>query len=93
MHTDINTPASTHIAPDKIRALRSRMSAAGITVAELASEIGVSRMTLVQLLAGRSKGVRGAAHEAAVRLGLKPGGIIRTERSSIVDIAKGTAHV
>ncbi len=45
----------------------------GIAVAEFAREHGFARMTVVDLLRGRTKGRRGAAHNAAVALGMKRG--------------------
>lgn len=87
------TEPTPEIDAAQIQALRTRMSAAGITVAELARELGVHRKTVIRLLSGRSKGVRGTAHDAAVRLGLKPSGMVRDEGLSIIDIARGAANV
>lgn len=44
----------------------------GVSVTEFARRIGVKRPTIYRALAGGAKGHRGAAHKAAVALGLKP---------------------
>ncbi|HEJ2039539.1 DNA-binding protein [Pseudomonas aeruginosa] len=43
----------------------------GINKSAWARELGIDRMTMVDLLRGRLKGLRGDAHHAAVALGLK----------------------
>lgn len=59
--------------PDEVRA---EFTAAGVSVAEWCRVHGFNRMTVVDLLLGRQKGVRGAAHRAAVALGLKAGAVV-----------------
>ncbi len=44
----------------------------GVNVSELARQHQVPRHTLVDLVRGKQKGRRGAAHRAAIILGLKP---------------------
>jgi len=51
---------------------RAWLKAHGIEQNELAKELGVPRMVIVDLLRGRCKGDRGASHKAAIALGLKP---------------------
>ncbi|WP_236175552.1 DNA-binding protein [Pseudomonas pseudonitroreducens] len=43
----------------------------GVCKTHWARDMGLDRMTVVDLLRGRSKGLRGDAHKAAVALGLK----------------------
>ncbi|HRD84476.1 MAG TPA: DNA-binding protein [Rubrivivax sp.] len=62
-----------HKTPKQVRA---EFLEAGITVAEWCRLHGFNRMTVVDLLLGRQKGVRGAAHRAAVALGLKHGTVV-----------------
>lgn len=51
---------------------RAWLKAHGIEQNELAKQLGVPRMVIVDLLRGRCKGDRGQAHKAAIALGLKP---------------------
>ncbi len=51
--------------------IREEFRAHGLCFAEWARERGFHRMTVVDLLRGKRKGVRGEAHRAAVALGLK----------------------
>jgi gp16 family phage-associated protein len=44
----------------------------GVRQIDLADELKVPRTVIVDLLRGKIKGDRGAAHKAAVALGLKP---------------------
>lgn len=48
------------------------LRAQGIAVTEIARAHQVSRNTLVDLLRGKQKGLRGHAHRGAIALGLKP---------------------
>ncbi|MEW6314742.1 MAG: DNA-binding protein [Pseudomonadota bacterium] len=52
--------------------VRAEFEAHGETVAEWCRRRGLQRMTVVDLLRGKRRGVRGEAHRAAVLLGLKP---------------------
>lgn len=45
----------------------------GKTVKQFAAEHGLDQFTTYQVLAGTKKGKRGAAHRAAVLLGIKDG--------------------
>lgn len=56
--------------------VREEFRAAGITVTEWARVNRFNRMTVVDLLLGRQKGLRGEAHRAAVALGLKAGAVV-----------------
>lgn len=66
---DITLPLPYPQTPESARTL---LRAYGVPVTELAREIGVDRMTVVDLLRGLGKGHRGKCHRAAVALGLKP---------------------
>lgn len=60
------------ITATAIAAARQRLFAAGINVAALCREHGVSHQAAKDILSGRSQGHRGEAHRAAILLGLKP---------------------
>ena len=66
---DITLPLPYPQTPESARTL---LRAYGVPVTELAREIGVDRMTVVDLLRGLGKGHRGKCHRAAIALGLKP---------------------
>ena len=51
---------------------RAWLRAHGIAVSQLARAHNLDRFTLVDLLRGKQKGLRGEAHRGAVVLGLKP---------------------
>jgi gp16 family phage-associated protein len=53
--------------------VRAEFTEAGVSVAEWARVNGFTRETVVDVLRGQSKGLRGEAHRAAVALGLKSG--------------------
>lgn len=65
---DITLPLPYPQTPKSARAL---LRAHGVPITELAREIGVPRMTVVDLLRGLGKGHRGESHRAAIALGLK----------------------
>lgn len=73
--------------PDEVRA---EFLAAGITVAEWCRTHGFNRMTVVDLLLGRQKGLRGAAHRAAVALGLKTGTVVDPRKFKVPPPAVAT---
>lgn len=52
---------------------RSWLDSRGLSIAEFARANGLDRMTVCDVLRGKTKGLRGAAHDAAVALGLKRG--------------------
>lgn len=56
--------------------VRAEFLEAGISVAGWARANGFTRETVVDLLRGQSKGLRGEAHRAAVALGLKAGRVV-----------------
>lgn len=66
---DINLPLPYPQTPESARTL---LRAHGVPLTQLADEIGVGRMTVVDLLRGIGKGRRGKCHRAAIALGLKP---------------------
>ena len=66
---DITLPLPYPQTPESARTL---LRAYGVPVTELAREIGVDRMTVVDLLRGLGKGHRVKCHSAAIALGLKP---------------------
>lgn len=53
--------------------------AAGISISEWARANNFNRMTVVDLLRGIRKGLRGEAHRCAVALGLKDGVVVEVE--------------
>ncbi|BEV08001.1 hypothetical protein [Methylophilus sp. DW102] len=53
--------------------VKQALDESGKTIAELAKEIGVDYRTTYAVVSGLSKGRRGAAHKAAVALGIKRG--------------------
>jgi gp16 family phage-associated protein len=55
--------------PEEIRAWLDRH---GVSITEWARCHGLKPAVVAALLSGRTRGNRGAAHEAAVRLGLRP---------------------
>lgn len=58
--------------PQTPQSAHSLLRAYGVPITELAREINVDRMTVVDLLRGVGKGHRGKRHRAAIALGLKP---------------------
>ena len=44
----------------------------GVCISDWCRELRINRYTVVDLLRGKRKGLRGEAHRAAVALGLKP---------------------
>ena len=64
----MNTPLPRFNTPE---ACRAWLRANGVNVSELARKHDLPRQTLVDLLYGRMRGLRGEAHRAAVLLGLK----------------------
>lgn len=59
----------------KVRTLeqaRHWFEAEGVTVSDWAKENGFPREVVYAVLAGRTRGRRGCAHEVAVALGIKP---------------------
>lgn len=57
---------------DKAKELRALLRENGMTMKELAKQHGLKRQDVADLLYLRNKGIRGTAHKAAVKLGLKP---------------------
>jgi len=55
---------------------REALEREGKSIAEFAREHGLDEPTVYQVLAGKKKGRRGIAHNAAVLLGIKDGDII-----------------
>lgn len=51
---------------------RQWLEAHGVAVADLARRNELDRTTLVDLLRGKQRGLRGQAHRGAIVLGLKP---------------------
>jgi len=60
--------AGSKRSPDEVR---SWFSDAGVSVTDWARDNGFPRQIVYSLLAGRIRGYRGIAHEAALALGLK----------------------
>lgn len=63
------------IVSTKVRTLeqaRHWFEAEGVTVSDWAKENGFPREVVYAVLAGRTRGRRGCAHEVAVALGIKP---------------------
>jgi len=56
--------------------VRREFERKGISIASWASANGFSSGLVVEVLAGRKKGVRGQSHKIAVKLGLKRGEIV-----------------
>ena len=65
---DITLPLPYPQTPESARKL---LLAHGVPLTDVAREIGVDRMTVVDLLRGLGKGRRGKCHRAAIALGLK----------------------
>ena len=55
------------------RAIRAELDRRGMSIADLAREIGYPAEAVVNVLSGRVRGSRGRAHNIAVALGLKRG--------------------
>lgn len=60
------------ITLEQIRQKRAELFALGINLRELCDVRGISYQAARELLCGKAIGRRGAAHKAAVALGLKP---------------------
>lgn len=56
--------------------VREEFIRAGVNVTEWARTHGFARMTVVDVMRGRSQGLRGEAHKVAVALGLKAGEVV-----------------
>lgn len=52
--------------------VKAKLQQQGISIAQWAADRGVERDLAYRLLNGRSVGLRGKTHEAAVKLGIKP---------------------
>lgn len=63
--------------------IKQELSRKGVSVAAWSAANGLNSMTVYELLAGRSKGLRGDAHRAAVLLGMKEGETI--DRGQVKD--------
>lgn len=59
--------------PEQVRA---EFAAAGVSISAWAKANKFGRMTVVGLLCGHLKGLRGEAHRAAIALGLKRGRVV-----------------
>ena len=66
-------PKRAQAAPRTREEARKWLEYRGISVAEFARANGLDRMAVWDALTGRTKGLRGAAHDAAVALGIKQG--------------------
>ena len=51
--------------------VKARFQQQGVTVSQWAKQNGIERDVAYRLLNGRSVGLRGKTHEAAVKLGIK----------------------
>ncbi|GAB1388967.1 hypothetical protein MASR1M6_11480 [Rubrivivax sp.] len=71
---------TTTKTPEQVRA---EFTAAGIPVAEWCRAHGIDRNVVVDLLRGRTQGLRGEAHRAAVALGLKAGVVVDPRRFKV----------
>lgn len=61
----------------KVDEARARLESLGVPIAEFARTHGLPRAAVCDALRGKTKGLRGDAHRAAVLLGLKDGVIER----------------
>ncbi len=61
-----------HDRPTQVRRVRAWLSEHGISLSEWCRDNSVSRHTVNDLLRGKQHGYYGAAHRAAIALGLKP---------------------
>ena len=66
------TPSQPLTYPKTPKTAKAWFRRHGICVAYWADELGLSRWAVKDALRGKNKGNRGAAHNAAVALGLKP---------------------
>lgn len=62
--------------------VRREFDARGETISHWADRHGFRRQIVQDLLLGRTKGARGASHDAAVLLGLKIGQLTAAQRQS-----------
>lgn len=65
--------------PEEVRASFER---SGTTIVEWARAHGFTRQVVTDVLHGRLKGKRGAAHKVAVLLGIKDGVIVEDEHEA-----------
>lgn len=64
---------------------RAELQRKGISISQWAAANGFSVNMVFEVLAGRKKGVRGQAHNIAVKLGLKEGEVIEGNQSAIAN--------
>lgn len=64
-------PVSPRPDPERIDALRIRMTAQGQTVAALAAQIGENASNVYKVLSGKRAASSGVGHRVAVKLGIK----------------------
>lgn len=79
MDKTISTFFHAHMTRKSVKSrqqVRAEFLEAGVSVAEWARAHGFSRQTVFDLLRGKSQGLRGEGHRAAVALGLKAGRIV-----------------
>lgn len=75
---------------ENLEAARAHLRRIGKTAADVARELGVSKVIVRGVLDGRFKGTRGDAHKVAVALGLKDG-IIVADDMTIAEAIKAAA--
>ncbi|MCP5016074.1 MAG: DNA-binding protein [Ketobacter sp.] len=68
--------------PDEVR---DELKSKGISISQWAAANGFSVNMVFEVLAGRKKGVRGQAHNIAVKLGLKEGEVIEGTQAAIAN--------
>lgn len=66
-------PRPAQVGPRTRDEARKWLESRGISISEFARAHGLDRVTVSDLLRGKTKGLRGVAHDAAVALGIKKG--------------------
>lgn len=66
-------PRSTQAALRTKEEAREWLLSRGISISEFARTHGLDRVSVSDVLRGKTKGLRGIAHDAAVALGIKRG--------------------
>ena len=66
-------PKRAQAAPRTREEARKWLESRGISISEFARTHGLDRVSVSDVLRGKTKGLRGIAHDAAVALGIKQG--------------------
>lgn len=71
---------------------RSELERKGISISQWAAANGFSAQMVFEVLSGRKKGIRGQAHNIAVKLGIKDGEVIDSNQAAIANALSRRKH-